>query len=59
MAFEVDFQYFKTQFWPRVATYQKGINADLVWTQIYSYIKGASDAHEYAGWYVSQYNYVY
>lgn len=49
MGFEVDYQYFLTYFWPtveKIAYELKHLNAHLVWTQIFSVIKGSANAHK-------------
>ena len=44
---------FASQFWPTVGfKYTKNtvINQTNVWTEIYSYLLGSSNSHEYLGW---------
>lgn len=50
MSFEVDYDYFVIHFWPRVVKNyysSRNITAHLVWTEIYSTIKGSATAHQY------------
>ncbi|KAM3130707.1 hypothetical protein pb186bvf_017215 [Paramecium bursaria] len=49
---EVDYQYFKTIFWPTIQNQLKKQQnnesyKNLIWTQIYSYIKGSEFSHQY------------
>ena len=46
MSFEVDFETFRTRFWPKVNSWTK-ISPLVVWTEIYSIIKGNADAIKY------------
>ena len=52
-SFEIDFEYFIKFFWP-VFKSKKGtkLSPDIVWTEIYSYIKGSDTSHTYQGWYI-------
>ncbi len=54
MAFEIDFNYFLTYFWPTVAkslyNQSENFTPNLVWTEIYSYIKGSATSYLYAGY---------
>lgn len=44
--FEVDYEYFRTNFWDlvRSAFYYRKVNCHLVWTEIYSVIKGSTQS---------------
>ncbi len=57
MSFEVDFDFFYTHFWPNVYKnfYScRNITPQLVWTEIYSTIKGSAEAHIYPGQYMPE-----
>lgn len=56
LSFEVDYDYFLTYFWPNVRHKHyaaRNITAHLVWTEIYSTIKGGASAHLYPGFYLT------
>lgn len=60
-SFEVDYEYFVVHFWPRVVKKyysSRNITAHLVWTEIYSTIKGSAEAHHYPGQYLTQHAYI-
>ena len=46
LSFEVDFETFRTRFWPKVASWTR-VSALVVWTEIYSVIKGSAESSEY------------
>lgn len=46
MSFEVDFEVFRTRFWPKVTTKTK-LTDLVVWTEICSEIKGRHDSWQY------------
>ncbi|CAK70913.1 unnamed protein product (macronuclear) [Paramecium tetraurelia] len=50
---EVDFAFFLNNFWLKKCSNVQ-LNPHFVWTYIYSYIKGCSNAHEYPGHYISK-----
>ncbi|CAD8133777.1 unnamed protein product [Paramecium octaurelia] len=50
---EVDFTFFLNNFWLKKCSNVQ-LNPHFVWTYIYSYIKGCSNAHEYPGHYISK-----
>ena len=61
ISFEVDYEYFLVHFWPRmVKKYysSRNITPHLVWTEIYSTIKGSSEAHQYPGQYLPEHAYI-
>jgi len=61
MSFEVDFDFFLTHFWPNVNRRfysSRNITPQLVWTEIYSTIKGSASAHTYAGQYMPEKVYI-
>ena len=48
--FEIDFEYFEAHYWPTIQKqyyHNKHITAHLVWTEIYSTIKGSAYSHQY------------
>lgn len=51
LAFEIDFNYFNTFYWPLIEkkfyNANNNINSHLVWTEIYCYIKGSVNSHLY------------
>lgn len=58
MSFEVDFDYFVSQFFqPRIQAWCS-IKPIVVWTEICSYIKGHSTAHKYMGRYLPKSSYL-
>ena len=57
LSFEVDYESFVVHFWPKVVRKYystKNITAHLVWTEIYSTIKGAATAHQYPTQFLTQ-----
>ena len=46
LSFEVDYNIFMTRFWPKVA-YHTRLDSLVVWTQIFSEIKGRVNSYEY------------
>lgn len=57
----MDYEYFVVHFWPRVVKKyysSRNITAHLVWTEIYSTIKGSAEAHQYPGQYLTQHAYI-
>lgn len=55
MSFEVDFDFFLTHFWPNVNRKfysSRNITPQLVWTEIYSSIKGSASAYQFPGQYL-------
>lgn len=58
LSFEVDYDYFVVYFWPRVVkkyySTSKIITPHLVWTEIYSTIKGSATAHQYPTQFLTQ-----
>lgn len=57
MSFEVDFDFFCTHFWPHVNRRfysSRNITPQLVWTEIYSTIKGSASSHMYPGQYMPE-----
>ena len=56
-AFEIDYEYFAMHFWPQIHrmyyTYRH-ISAHMIWTEIYSTIKGSANSHLYFGHYLSE-----
>lgn len=60
LAFEVDFDYFLLNFWPRIAVkyHNPMITATTIWTEIYSVIKGSAQSHQYVGWYIPKFQYL-
>ena len=56
LSFEVDFEIFKTRFWPKVIMQTK-LSPLVVWTEICSEIKGRVDsyAHDFGGIPANQY----
>ena len=61
LSFEVDYDYFYTYFWPNVRHKHysaKNITPHLVWTEIYSTIKGSASAHLYPGLYLPEKVYI-
>lgn len=57
MSFEVDYDYFATYFWPTVQHKHysaRNITSHLVWTEIFSTIKGSASAHLYPGLYLPE-----
>jgi len=60
VAFEVDYDYFLAYFWPQVRhrlTFPQ-ITANIVWTEIFSCIKGSTQAHLFPGQYVTKHAYL-
>jgi hypothetical protein len=56
MAFEIDYDYFATHFWPLINKRYytaKNISAHMIWTEIFSTIKGSANSHLYLGGYLS------
>lgn len=52
LSFEVDYDYFYNYFWPTVRHRHfsaRNITPHLVWTEIYSTIKGGASSHLYPG----------
>ena len=61
LSFEVDYDYFETYFWPTVRHRHfsaRNITPHLVWTEIFSTIKGGASAHLYPGLYLSERAYI-
>ena len=57
LSFEVDYDYFVVHFWPRVVKKyysSRNITPHLVWTEIYSTIKGSATSHQYATQFLTQ-----
>lgn len=53
----MDYDYFVTHFWPNVQKKYyctRNITPHLIWTEIYSTIKGSASSHLYPGQYMSQ-----
>jgi len=53
----VDFDYFAVHFWPQIKKRYytaKNISAHMIWTEIYSSIKGSANAHLYPASYVPE-----
>ena len=46
LSFEVDFETFRQRFWPKVANWSR-LNPLVVWTEIYSVIKGSVECYQY------------
>ena len=46
LSFEVDFDIFRNRFWPKVASWTK-VAPLVVWTEIYSVIKGGAQIYQY------------
>jgi len=61
LSFEVDYDFFFVNFWPTVNKKfytSKNITAHLVWTEIYSTIKGSAASHQYPFQYLIQSAYI-
>lgn len=61
MSFEVDFDYFAMHFWPHIKKRyytDKNISAHMIWTEIYSTIKGGATSHFYPGGYLPEKIYI-
>jgi len=52
LSFEVDYEVFRIRFWPRVAQMARQLSPLLVWTEIYSVIKGGFYTARYSCGYV-------
>lgn len=60
---EVDYEFFMQNFWPTLTnrsykTDINGITPHLLWTQIYSHLKGSAHSHRYGGKYVPKSVYI-
>jgi superfamily I DNA/RNA helicase len=61
MSFEVDYEFFVTHFWPNVNRKfysSRSITPQLVWTEIYSTIKGCASSHLFPGQYLPEKAYI-
>ena len=61
LSFEIDYDYFALYFWPTVRHKDysaRNITSHLVWTEIFSTIKGGATAHHYLGQYLPEKVYI-
>lgn len=45
---EVDFELFQKKFWPKYGSGTRYLTPDIVWTEIYSIIKGSHNCSQFA-----------
>ena len=60
LSFEVDYDIFESKFWPKIShrRHLKKLSPTLVWTEIYSVIKGSIRSKCYYQGYLPDYEYV-